>query len=100
LLLQLCFKRTFCPFFCLERRRKKENDLRKVDSDFQLKLRLDKVDCIQKTSLYNRQQLLERIMNDNDMVIALFVLVVVYVACVNFFVHFGSGLRCLRNFHF
>jgi hypothetical protein len=39
-------------------------------------------------------------MNDNDMVIALFVLVVVYVACVNFFVHFGSGLRCLRNFHF
>jgi len=50
----------------LNARRKKENDLRKVDSDFQLKLRLDKVDCIQKMSLYNRQQLLERIMNDYD----------------------------------
>ncbi|KAF5839745.1 hypothetical protein DUNSADRAFT_18746 [Dunaliella salina] len=47
-------------------RRKKENDLKKVDSDFQLKLRLDKVDCIQKMSLYNRQQLLERIMHDYD----------------------------------
>ncbi|KAF5839744.1 hypothetical protein DUNSADRAFT_18746 [Dunaliella salina] len=50
----------------LNARRKKENDLKKVDSDFQLKLRLDKVDCIQKMSLYNRQQLLERIMHDYD----------------------------------
>ena len=48
------------------RRRKKENDLKKVETDFQLKLRLDKVDCIQKTALYNRQQLLERIMGDYD----------------------------------
>lgn len=34
------------------RRRKKEHDLQKVEADFRLKLRLDKVDCIQKTSLY------------------------------------------------
>ena len=37
-----------------------------MESDFQLKLRLDKVDCIQKMSLFNRQELLERIMNDYD----------------------------------
>jgi len=54
-----------CARLCV-RRRKKENDLRKVEADFQLKLRLDKVDSIQKMSLYNRQQLLERIMNDYD----------------------------------
>ncbi len=46
--------------------RKKEHDLKRVDQEFQLKLRLDKVDAIQKTSLYQRQQLLGRIMNDYD----------------------------------
>mmetsp|Transcript_36136 Transcript_36136/g.80419 ORF Transcript_36136/g.80419 Transcript_36136/m.80419 type:complete len:530 (-) Transcript_36136:827-2416(-) len=47
-------------------RRKKENDIKKVETEFELKLRLDKVDMIQKTNLYQRQQLLEKIMNDYD----------------------------------
>lgn len=47
-------------------RRKKENDLRRVEQEFQLKLRLDKVDAIQKTGLYGRQQLLEKIMGEYE----------------------------------
>lgn len=50
----------------LHNRRKKDHDLKKVDLEFQLKLRLDKVDSIQKTQLYQRQMLLGRIMGDYD----------------------------------
>lgn len=47
-------------------RRKKENDLKKVESEFELKLRLDKVDALQKTQLYHRHQNLEKIMGEYE----------------------------------
>lgn len=47
-------------------RRKKENDIRKVESEFELKLRLDKVDALQKSNLYQRQQTLDKIMSEYD----------------------------------
>mmetsp|Transcript_3797 Transcript_3797/g.6305 ORF Transcript_3797/g.6305 Transcript_3797/m.6305 type:complete len:532 (+) Transcript_3797:99-1694(+) len=50
----------------LYQRRKKEHDIKKVESEFHLKLRLDKVDSIQKTGLYQRSMLLERIMGDYE----------------------------------
>jgi len=47
-------------------RRKKENDIRKVEQEFEMKLRLDKVDSLQKNNLYMRQQNLERIMYEYE----------------------------------
>lgn len=46
--------------------RKKENDRRKVEHDLFNNLRLDKVDAMNKMQLYQRQQLLEKIMDEND----------------------------------
>lgn len=50
----------------LYQRRKRENDIKKVETEFELKLRLDKVDAIQKTGLYQRQQLLGKIMGEYE----------------------------------
>lgn len=47
-------------------RRQKENDLKKVQTEFELKLRLDKVDSLQKASLYRRSQNLEKIMTEYE----------------------------------
>ncbi|KAG2442802.1 hypothetical protein HXX76_002881 [Chlamydomonas incerta] len=44
--------------------RKREHDIRRVEREFELKRRLDRVDEIQKVNLYQRQSLLERIMDD------------------------------------
>ncbi|GFH30687.1 uncharacterized protein HaLaN_29581, partial [Haematococcus lacustris] len=50
----------------LYEKRRKENDLKRVEQDFQLKLRLDKVDAMQKTSLYQRQELLAKILQEYE----------------------------------
>ncbi|KAG1681357.1 hypothetical protein FOA52_007405 [Chlamydomonas sp. UWO 241] len=50
----------------LYKQRKKEHDLKKVETDFELKLRLDKVDALAKNGLYKRQQGLEKIMTAAD----------------------------------
>lgn len=47
-------------------RRKKEHDIKKCESEFALQLRLDKVDSLQKHSLFERQQKLEKIMGDYE----------------------------------
>eukprot|EP00798_Chlamydomonas_sp_ICE-L_P017638 gene17640-23981_t len=46
--------------------RKKEMDIKKVNTEFELKLRHDKVDSIKKTHLYQRQQLLDKIMDEYE----------------------------------
>lgn len=46
--------------------RKREHDIRRVEKEFELKRRLDRVDEIQKVQLYQRQSLLERIMDDYE----------------------------------
>ncbi|KAG1662076.1 hypothetical protein FOA52_011551 [Chlamydomonas sp. UWO 241] len=45
-------------------RRKKENDIKKLESDFELKLRLDKVDSIAKHQCYERDLGLRKIMTE------------------------------------
>lgn len=47
-------------------KRKKEHDIKKCEAEFELKLRLDKVDALQKHSLYRRQQKLGEIMEDYE----------------------------------
>ncbi|EFJ52201.1 hypothetical protein VOLCADRAFT_87118 [Volvox carteri f. nagariensis] len=46
--------------------RKREMDIRRVEREFELKRRLDRVDEISKVHLYQRQALLERIMDDYE----------------------------------
>lgn len=46
--------------------RKKENDRRKVERDLFNSLRLDKVDAMNKMQMYQRQVLLEKIMDENE----------------------------------
>lgn len=46
--------------------RKREMDIRRVEREFELKRRLDRVDEISKVRLYQRQSLLERIMDDYE----------------------------------
>lgn len=48
-------------------KRKKEHDIKKCEAEFELKMRLDKVDALQKTDLYERQQKLEKIMDDYEL---------------------------------
>jgi len=50
----------------LYQKRKKENDIKKAEAEFEMKLRLDKVDSLTKNSLYMRQQNLEKIMYEYD----------------------------------
>lgn len=50
----------------LAAQRKRENDIRRVEKEFELKKRLDRVDEISKVNLYQRQSLLERIMDDYE----------------------------------
>ncbi|KAG2495718.1 hypothetical protein HYH03_006318 [Edaphochlamys debaryana] len=46
--------------------RKREQDIRRVEREFELKRRLDRVDEIGKVHLYQRQSLLEKIMDDYE----------------------------------
>ncbi|MEW5303604.1 MAG: hypothetical protein WDW36_006280 [Sanguina aurantia] len=55
-----------CALAELYAQRKKDNDIRRVEREFELKTRLDKVDSIQKTNLYHRAQLLDKIMEEYE----------------------------------
>ncbi|MEW5317729.1 MAG: hypothetical protein WDW38_009006 [Sanguina aurantia] len=55
-----------CALAELYAQRKKDNDIRRVEREFELKTRLDKVDSIQKTNLYHRAQLLDKIMDEYE----------------------------------
>uniref|UniRef100_A0A7S0UY20 Uncharacterized protein n=1 Tax=Polytomella parva TaxID=51329 RepID=A0A7S0UY20_9CHLO len=47
-------------------RRNREVNLRKVEKEFELKLRMDKADELQKVNLFQRQTLLEKILDDYE----------------------------------
>eukprot|EP00798_Chlamydomonas_sp_ICE-L_P007903 gene7903-1115_t len=50
----------------LHLQRKKENAIKQVNTEFELKLRQDKVDSLQKQQLYERQRQLDKIMGEYE----------------------------------